>query len=175
MEQGYGTEAYDIIVAPNLSCQTIDVDGVLKHLSKLAKFNSWLLLGWQGECANKSAEWGERWVGTKGLSSGPGSKSPFDTIWSSESLTVLRKTETSINHTQHCQGKRIVLIINPASETQIQLAERITEGFSERNAGRRMDVLGIDVAADTQAKDGITFVVLLEFGQPFLYQMSKSS
>ncbi len=175
VEQGYGTEAYDIIVAPNLSCQTIDVDGVLKHLSKLAKFNSWLLLGWQGECANKSAEWGERWVGTKGLSSGPGSKSPFDTIWSSESLTVLRKTETSINHTQHCQGKRIVLIINPASETQIQLAERITEGFSERNAGRRMDVLGIDVAADTQAKDGITFVVLLEFGQPFLYQMSKSS
>ncbi|KAL9005603.1 MAG: hypothetical protein Q9180_009790, partial [Flavoplaca navasiana] len=173
--QGFDTGAYDIILAPNWCHRDVDVEAVLEHILQLLKDGSWLLFGRQGQSASEWAEWRAVPAKEKDSSYGSNSESPLSIVWRSENIAVLRKNSTSLDITNHRQEKQIVLIIDPAFDAQVKFADRIAGGFSERIPRYHVDVQSLDQAALSQAKGNVVFIVLLDLGSPFLYNMSETT
>lgn len=175
IQQGFDKGAYDIIVAPNWCHPGVDPEAVLDHILQLLKDDSWLIFSWQGQSASEWAEWRGIPAKEKESSYGSISESPLSIVWRSDNIAVLRKNSTSSDITQHRQEKQIVLIIDPAFDVQVKLADRIAGAFSERTPRYHIDIQSLDQAALSQAKGNVVFIVLLEFGLPFLYNISKTT
>ncbi|KAL8847281.1 MAG: hypothetical protein Q9221_007680 [Calogaya cf. arnoldii] len=171
LEQGLETEAYDIIVAPDLCDLDVDIEAVLTRMLKVSKAGSWLLFGRQGESADKRTQWREILAGGKDSSSGFTSNSTLHTVRNSQNLTVLRQ---STNLTQR-PDKEIVLIIDPTFHPQVRLAERIAQDFRENYTRCRIFVQSLEQAAERQADKDLVHVVLLEFYKPLLYDISETT
>ena len=168
-------KTYDVLVVPNSYCQHDQLQSSLRHVLEVLKIDGWLvtysprkqdvsntdtITTWRKDL-NGAAPWN------------PNSDWTLNTLDTSESLTVLRKSRVQINREQIWKSKSIVLIIDPTSVSQRRVAQEISVHFSIQGRGGCIETWSLDKASNMQNKTENIFIILLELDQPIIYNMSQ--
>ncbi|KAL8668761.1 MAG: hypothetical protein Q9168_006619 [Polycauliona sp. 1 TL-2023] len=172
-EQGFAARGFDVIIASDLCDDKQSVDSMLKHLLKLSNDSSRFLLfrdtdpwGDNGKITNH----GQKDSATSNVFLSDSDLS-LRVIQRFEHLVVLERESHPRNAQPETLVKRVILVVDPAFQLQVQLAKKIQEDLTKGNRHSLSDICNLNQAASIEVMDDIVFMVLLEVGQPFLYSM----
>ena len=176
-QQIFEAEAYDASIV-HISCRQIDcVEEFMKGMLKTLKNDAWLFLleepRSKGESGRSDTRLRKHFSAEKCWT--PKSDMPVTLVESSENLVVLRKFSMGRDVSQKRHQKRIFLVIEPASNFQARVAEKIKAAFLATEPNACVEISDIRQASDMQVKENVVFVMLLELEEPLLITMSKSN
>ena len=176
-KQDFEAEAYDASIVHVSSCQIKCIEEFMKGIVRLLKNDAWIFLlekpRSEGECGKLDAHLQEHFSADESWN--PNSDLPLTLVEKSENLVVLKKSSMRRSASQQRHQKRIVLVIEPASNLQARVAAKIQAGFLATIPNVCVEVSDLRQASDMVVKENVVFVALLELDEPLIITMSKST
>lgn len=176
-KQGFEAEAYDVSIV-HISCRLIEyIEEVMTGMLKLLKNDAWLFLVEEphakGESGSPNAQSQKYFSADESWN--PNLNSQYTLIENSENLVVFRKRSMRRSTLQERHQKRIILVIEPSSNLQARVAEKLKAGFLATSSNICVEIFELREALDVQVKENVVFVVLLELDEPMIVTLSKST